>query len=61
MMSNGFKINECDKCVYIKGTPDAYVIVCLYVNDMLIIGSINDLIVKTKNMLKKNFDMKIWV
>ena len=30
MMSNGFKINECDKCVYIKNTPNHVVIVCLY-------------------------------
>ncbi len=38
MLSNGFRINECDKCVYIKGTPTDYVIVCLYVDDMLIMG-----------------------
>ena len=58
MMSNGFKINECDKCVYIKNTPKGYVLVCLYVDDMLIIGS-NDAIIKaTKKMLSSNFDMK---
>ncbi len=28
MLSNGFRINECDKCVYVKGTPTDYVIVC---------------------------------
>ena len=44
MMSNGFRINECDKCVYIKDTANGYVIVCLYVDDMLIIGSNNDII-----------------
>ena len=38
MLSNGFKINECDKCVYIKNTPNHEVIVCLYVDDMLIIS-----------------------
>jgi hypothetical protein len=37
MMSNGFRINEC-----------GYVIVCLYVNDMLIMGSNNDIIKATK-------------
>ncbi|KAK6146304.1 hypothetical protein DH2020_020173 [Rehmannia glutinosa] len=56
--SHGFKINECDKCVYIKGTTNDYIIVCFYVDDMLIMGSSHDLIMKTKNMLKKNFDMK---
>ena len=44
MMSNGFRINVCDKCVYIKDTANGYVIVCLYVDDMLIIGSNNDII-----------------
>ena len=58
MMSNGFKINECDKCVYIKNTYKGYVIVCLYADDMLIIGSNNDMIKTTKKMLNKHFDMK---
>ncbi|KAK6160828.1 hypothetical protein DH2020_004209 [Rehmannia glutinosa] len=58
MMSNGFRINECDKCVYVKGTPDSFIIVCLYVDDMLIMGSTRELTMRTKNMLKDNFDMK---
>ena len=33
MLSNGFKINECDKCVYIKDTPNQEVILCLYVDE----------------------------
>ena len=36
-MSHGFKINECDKCVYVKDTKLGYVIVCLYVDDILIV------------------------
>ncbi|KAK6125405.1 hypothetical protein DH2020_040832 [Rehmannia glutinosa] len=59
MKSNSFKINECDKCVYIKGTTNDYVIVCLYVDDMLIMGSSHDLIMKTKNMLKSKFEMSM--
>ena len=47
-----------DKCVYIKNTDKGYVIVCLYVDDMLIIGSNNDMIKTTKKMLNKHFDMK---
>lgn len=58
MMSNRFKINECDKCVHSKNTDKCYVIVCLYVDDMLIIGSNNDMIKTTKKMLNKHFDMK---
>ena len=58
MLSNDFKINECDKCVYTKNTQSEYVIVCLYVDDMLIIGNNNDVIKATKKMLTNYFDMK---
>ena len=58
MMSNGFRISECDKCVYFKDTVNGYVIVCLYVDDMLIIGSNNNIIKAIKRMLTSEFDMK---
>ena len=58
MLSNGFKINECDKCVYVKTTQKGYVIVCLYVDDMLIIGSNAEMIRITKLFLSSRFDMK---
>ena len=58
IMSNGFRLNECDKCVYIKDTANGYVIMCLYVDDMLIIGSNNDIIKATKRMLTSEFNMK---
>ena len=58
MLSHGFKINECDKCVYVKDDEHVYVIVCLYVDDMLIIGSDDKMITSTKNMLNSRFDMK---
>ncbi|PHU05794.1 hypothetical protein BC332_26616 [Capsicum chinense] len=58
MLANGFKINECDKCVYIKDTPNHQVIVCLYVDDMLIISRDIFDINATKRMLESKFDMK---
>ena len=58
ILSSGFKINECDKCVYIKDTNDGYVILCLYVDDMLIVGSNDKIIKSTKEMLNSKFDMK---
>ena len=58
MLSNGFKINECDKCVYVKSTNDSHVIVCLYVDDMLIMGTNKNIINSTKKMLRSKFDMK---
>ena len=58
MMLHGFKTNECDKCVYIMDTKHGYVIVCLYVDNMLIVGSDDKMIISTKNMLNSRFDMK---
>ena len=57
MMSQGFKINECDKCVYVKDTEHGYVIVCLHVDDMLIDDIDDKMIISTKNMLNSRFDM----
>ncbi|GJZ63135.1 zinc finger, CCHC-type containing protein [Tanacetum coccineum] len=58
MLESEFKINECDKCVYVKDTSSGYVIMCLYVDDMIIIGSNDKMIKSTKDMLKLKFDMK---
>ncbi|KAK4407765.1 Retrovirus-related Pol polyprotein from transposon TNT 1-94 [Sesamum angolense] len=58
ILSNDFKINECDKCVYVKSTQHSFIIVYLYVDDMLIMGSNRDIILTTKKMLTKYFDMK---
>ena len=58
MLSNGFKINECDKCIYVKNINHECVIVCLYVDDMLIVGINRYIIESTKKMLNYNFDMK---
>ena len=35
MMSHGFKINKYGKCVYVKDVEHGYVIICLYIDDML--------------------------
>ena len=58
MMTNGFKINECDKCVYVKNIERGFVITCLYVDDILIMGSTNEIIKTTKEMFNNKFDMK---
>ncbi|KAM1495899.1 hypothetical protein ACFXTO_030567 [Malus domestica] len=58
LLTHEFKINESDKCVYIKSNDKTCVIVCLYVDDMLIMGSDKDVIYKTKKMLNSSFDMK---
>ncbi|CAM8941522.1 unnamed protein product [Rhodiola kirilowii] len=58
MLSNGFKINECDKCIYIKNIESGYVILCLYVDDILIVGSNEILVKSTKGILNSRFDTK---
>ncbi|KAF3615558.1 hypothetical protein FXO37_35448 [Capsicum annuum] len=51
-------INECDKRVYIKNTPNHKVIVCLYVDDMLSINRDISDINATKRILESKFNMK---
>ena len=58
MISHGLKINECDKCVFVKEVEHGYVSVCLYVDDMAIFISDDNMITSTKNMLNSRFDMK---
>ncbi|PHT58324.1 hypothetical protein CQW23_00687 [Capsicum baccatum] len=58
MLANGFKINECDKCVYIKDTQNHQVIVCLYADDMLVINRDICDINATKRIFESKFDMK---
>ena len=58
MIKDGFTINECDKCVYTKTVENACIIVCLYVDDMLILGTNIKIINSTKKMLSNSFDIK---
>ena len=58
MLFNGFYINKVDKCVYIKLIDDVCIILCLYVDDILIFGSNIHVITNTKIFLSSNFDTK---
>ncbi|GJU82138.1 zinc finger, CCHC-type containing protein [Tanacetum coccineum] len=59
VLSNGFSLNQADKCVYSKFDASGKgVIICLYVDDMLIFGADQDQVNKTKEFLSSNFDMK---
>ena len=57
MLTNEFKINECDKCVYIKNVMNHEAIVCLYVDDILIMSKDIDDINAIKCMLSIKFDI----
>ena len=58
MIKDRFTINECDKRVYTKPVGDACIIGCLYVDDMLILGTNIEVIKSSKRMLSNNFDKK---
>ena len=58
VLANGYIINESDKCIYSKFHNGKGVMICLYVDDMLIFGTSLDEVEKTKAFLSKNFDMK---
>ncbi|TYK00058.1 hypothetical protein E5676_scaffold596G00040 [Cucumis melo var. makuwa] len=58
LMSKGFKVNESDECIYYKTEGRVCIIICLYVDDMLIFGSNLHIINDVKSMLSANFDMK---
>jgi len=58
VFKNDFHINDANKCVYTKFTSDKGVIVCLFVDDMLICGTNLKRVENTKIYLSQNFDMK---
>ena len=58
LTSVGFVVNEADKCVYYRYGGGEGVILCLYVDDILIFGTNMRVIHEVKSFLSKSFDMK---
>ena len=58
LIEHGFVVNSSDTCVYAKMFESECVIICLYVDDMLMYGTYLDLIIKTKEILSSKFEMK---
>ncbi|KAL2227745.1 UNVERIFIED_CONTAM: Retrovirus-related Pol polyprotein from transposon TNT 1-94 [Sesamum indicum] len=58
ILAFGFTVNENDKCIYCKVKGDKLIILCLYVDDILLIGSCLDIIIETKSFFKNKFEMK---
>nr|AAL31047.1 putative polyprotein [Oryza sativa Japonica Group] len=54
----GFAVNEADKCVYYRHGGGEGVILCLYVDDILIFETNLEVINEVKSFLSQNFDMK---
>ncbi|GJW65330.1 zinc finger, CCHC-type containing protein [Tanacetum coccineum] len=59
VLSSGFLLNQSDKCVYSKfDSSGKGVIICLYGDDMLIFGTDQNQVDKTKKFLSSKFSMK---
>ncbi|GKD32415.1 zinc finger, CCHC-type containing protein [Tanacetum coccineum] len=59
VLSSGFLLNQSDKCVYSKfDSSSKSVIICLYVDDMLIFGTDQNQVDKTNKFLSSKFSMK---
>ncbi|GJS03337.1 zinc finger, CCHC-type containing protein [Tanacetum coccineum] len=59
VLSNGYLLNQADKCVYRKFDKSSKgVIICLYVDDMLIFGTDQVQVDLTKEFLSSRFSMK---
>ena len=58
LLSNDFKVNKVDECVYMRNINKSHVIIYLYMDDMLILDSNKYMIKSMKKMLAKKFNMK---
>ena len=57
LIGKGYKNDELCPCVFIKKTSSGFSIVVVYVDDMNIIGTLNE-IRETASYLKSEFEMK---
>ena len=58
MLTHGYVIYGADKCVYSKFINNEGVIICLYIDDLLIFGTSLNVVHDAKHFLASNFDMK---
>ena len=58
LVTNGYSINDVDKCIYSKYEDNTCVVIYLYVNDMMIFGTSLEIVCETKKYLGPKFDMK---
>ena len=57
MLKDGFIMMEEDHCVYVKHSNNNFIIISLYVDDILIAENDKKLIDVTKKWLSSNFEM----
>ena len=58
LVTNGYSINDANKCIYNKYEDNTCVVIYLYVDDMLIFETSLEVVCETKKFLGSKFDMK---
>eukprot|EP01018_Ginkgo_biloba_P031360 Gb_07932 [translate_table: standard] len=58
MLGLGFIRSKVDHCIYFKQVRDHFVILLLYVDDILLIGNNKEMIKGVKSQLSSQFEMK---
>lgn len=58
ILLNGFVVNGYESCLYAKTRGSDCVLLCLYVDDMLIFGTCLDIVLVTKSYFSSVFYMK---
>jgi hypothetical protein len=58
ILLNGFTMIEKDHCVYTKRSKGSFIILSLYVDNILLVSNDVEMIVATKEWLSSNFEMK---
>ena len=56
--TNGFKENIVDPCIYMKVSGSKFILLVLYVDDILLAANDIDLLIERKQLLFNHFDMK---
>ncbi|KAL6321669.1 hypothetical protein AAG906_031176 [Vitis piasezkii] len=58
LVTKGYSFNDVDKCIHNKYEDNTCVVICLYVDDILIFGTNLEVVCETKKFLGFKFDMK---
>ena len=61
MTSLGFRGNNVEQCIYIRMSEGNFVILVLYVDDILLTSNNLNILIETKQLLAQHFEMKnLW-
>ena len=58
LLKEGYMNNPICPCIFIKKLETGFAIIAVYVNDLNLVGTLEEL-TRIKNYLKKEFEMKI--